>query len=34
MPEAVLQIRQHELTMEGVDGGNVGENVFYHLGRK
>lgn len=29
--ETIFQVRQQELAVEGVDGGNVGEDIFYHL---
>lgn len=28
---AFLQVREQELAVEGVDGGDVGENVLHHL---
>lgn len=32
--EAAFQVRQQELAVEGVDGGNVGEDILYHLWRE
>lgn len=29
--ETIFQVRQQELAVEGVDGRNVGEDIFYHL---
>lgn len=28
---AFLQVRQQELAVEGVDGGDVGEDVLHHI---
>lgn len=32
--DAVFQVREQELAVEGVDGGDVGEDISDHLRRK
>lgn len=33
-PHAFLQIRKQKLAVEGVDGGDVGEDVLHHIQRE